>query len=119
MLPVMHLVESMERLDLEDFLKRDMRKHSQADLSPSRLFVHQERIIQRKFLSKVASPYVCVRVRNTCLHALRKMCVRCAEISLYGVYRCCIDLLSQTLVRLQEQMFAVFTASFWSGCVAS
>ena len=30
-------------------------------------------------------------------------CGRCAEISLYCVYRCCINLPSQTLVRLQEQ----------------
>ena len=32
---------------------------------------------------------------------------RCAEISLYCVYRCCIDLPSQTLVRLPRTMTAV------------
>ena len=68
-------------------------------------------------LHKAASPYLRVRVRvqSACLHAFRKVCVRCAEISLYCLYRCCIDLPSQTPVRLQEQMFAVFTASLWSG----
>ena len=59
---------------------------------------------------EAASPYV--RVRSACLHALRKVLVRCADVILYCVYRFCIDLPSQTLVRLQEQMFAVFTASF-------
>ena len=48
--------------------------------------------------SKAASPYVRMRMRNVCLHALRKVC----GISLYCVYRCCIDLPSLTLVRLQE-----------------
>ena len=58
---------------------------------------------------KAVSPYVRVHVRSTCLHALRKVCVTCVEISLYCVYRCCIDLPSQTLVRPQEQMFLLFS----------